>query len=321
MKEIIVYPKFEHNISISEDLIDEAKSYTKYSFSESTRKFYAIDWRIFSEWCSLNNVCPLPASPETIFLFLTDQTINHKIAPATLVRRLAAIRLRHSSSELQSPTKHHLVRRIMQGIRRKSTHVIKKKSAATVDRIEQIISYCPDNITGLRDKALLILGFAGAFRRSELVSLKVEDIEKTDDGVKVLIRRSKTDQEGRGQKIAIPNGTRFRVVDTLFNWLTQANIENGYLFRSINKAKKISNEGLCPKSVAYIIKKYAAQAGLNVDNFAGHSLRAGFITSAAKAGASIHKMMEVSRHTNANILIGYIRNENLFENHAGEKFL
>lgn len=321
MKEIIVYPNFEHNLVIIEGLVDEAKSYTKYSFSESTRKFYKIDWRIFSEWCVLNKVCSLPASPETICLFLTDQTLNHKIAPATLVRRLAAIRLRHSSSELESPTKHHLVRRIMQGIRRKSTHIIKKKAAATVDRMEQIISYCPDNITGLRDKALLLLGFAGAFRRSELVALKYEDIQKTDDGIKVLIRRSKTDQEGRGQTIAIPNGTRFRIVDTLFTWMKEANIREGHIFRSINKSKKISTEGLCPKSVAYIIKKYAAKAGLNVDNFSGHSLRAGFITSAAKAGASISKMMEVSRHTNSNILLGYIRNENLFENHAGEKFL
>jgi len=321
MKEIIVYPKFEKNLSISEDLIDEAKSYTKYSFSESTRKFYKIDWRIFSEWCAINNLCPLPSTPETICLFLTDQTLNLKIAPATLVRRLAAIRLRHSSSELESPTKHHLVRRIMQGIRRKSNHVIKKKSAATVDRIEQLISFCPGDITGLRDKALLLLGFAGAFRRSELVALKYEDIEKTDDGIKVLIRRSKTDQEGRGQSIAIPNGTRFRIVDSLFSWLNEANITNGYLFRSINKSKKVSVDGLCSRTVAIIVKKYVAKAGLNVDNFSGHSLRAGFITSAAKHGASISKMMEVSRHTNSNILLGYIRNENLFENHAGEKFL
>jgi integrase len=154
-----------------------------------------------------------------------------------------------------------------------------------------------------------------------LVALTLDDIQKTDDGIRANIRRSKTDQEGKGFILAIPNGTRLRIVDSLFDWLKSANITSGHLFRSVKKGGKISFLPLSPRSVANIVKKYAARAGLDVDNFSGHSLRAGFLTSAARAGASITKMMEVSRHADLKTLAGYIRNENLFENHAGEKFL
>lgn len=321
MNELILNTEFDKSLAVSAPLIDDAKSYIKNSFSKNTLKFYAIDWKIFFNWCESNKLSPLPASSEAICLFLTDQTINHNKAPATLIRRLAAIRLAHLSEGHQSQTKHPTVLRVMRGIRRTTKHEVKKKSSATVDRIEAMIEHCPNTITGLRDKALLLLGFAGAFRRSELVALTFKDIERTDDGIKVIIRRSKTDQEGKGYTLAIPNGTRLRIVDALFHWLKAANITEGYLFRPIRKGGKVQQSALSDRAVANLVKFYAGKAGLNVDKFGGHSLRAGFITSAAKAGASIIKMMEVSRHTNINILSGYIRNENLFENHAGEKFL
>jgi len=301
-------------------LIQETKNLVENCLSNSTKKFYGIDWKIFTQWCDNFKEIPFPATPETIAKFLTYQNLSG-IAHPTLNRRLAAIKLRHESVGVDSPTKDPLIYKVMRGIKRTQKRAVIKKAPATAERLETMISSCPDSILGLRDKALLLLGFAGAFRRSELVALKLEDIEKTPDGIRVTIRKSKTDQEGKGETIAIPNGTRFRIVDTLFEWLKKANINDGYLFRSLRKNGKVQEKALWPKDVARIIKRYAFNAGLTVSDFSGHSLRSGFLTSAAKAGASIHKMMETSRHKSIETLAGYVRYENLFENHAGEKFL
>lgn len=184
-----------------------------------------------------------------------------------------------------------------------------------------IIAHCPDTLTGIRDRALLLLGFAGAFRRSELVALEVNDIERTPEGIKITIHKSKTDQEGQGQVIAIPNGVNFRVVDALMSWLNAAGITEGALFRSIKKGGAIQTAALTSRSVANIVKQYAGLAGLTVDDFSGHSLRAGFITSGAEAGADLFKLMEVSRHTHPKTVMGYVRNAQLFDNHAGAEFL
>ena len=184
-----------------------------------------------------------------------------------------------------------------------------------------MITHCPDTLARLRDKALLLLGFAGAFRRSELVALTINDIEHTPEGIKVTIRKSKTDQEGQGQTIAILNGIRFRVVDALTAWLYMANITEGHLFRSIKKGDHVQSMPLTDRSVANIVKQYAKKAGLTVNDFRGHSLRVGFITSGTAAGADLFKLMEISRHKKPETIIGYVRESKLFENHAGEKFL
>lgn len=301
-------------------LAQETKNLLENCLAESTKKFYRIDWRIFSQWCNDFQEIPFPATPATIAKFLTHQNLNG-IAHPTLNRRLAAIKLAHESKSIVSPTKDPLIHQVMRGIKRTQKRAVVKKAPATAERLETMISSCDDSMLGLRDKAILLLGFAGAFRRSELVALKIEDIEKTPDGIRVTIRQSKTDQQGKGETIAIPNGTRFRIVDTLFSWINEANITEGYIFRSVRKNGKVNDKSLMPKDVARIIKRYAFNAGLTVSDFSGHSLRAGFLTSAAKAGASIHKMMETSRHKSIETLAGYVRSENLFENHAGEKFL
>lgn len=308
------------NIAIPEETLKSVRDNIEACLSSGTRKMYKVDWRIFSEWCVNKNVNPLPVPPEALCVFLTEQS-DSGIAPSTLIRRLAAIKLSYDRAGLDSPTKHPAVLMCMKGIKRITTHEVKKKSAATVDRIQEMISHCPDTIIGLRDKSILLLGFAGAFRRSELVVLTTRDISKTDDGIKVIIRRSKTDQEGKGHTIAIPNGKNLRIVDTLYNWISQAGIVEGFLFRRIRKGSNVQDIPLTSHAIAEIVKKYARLSGLTVENFSGHSLRSGLITSAAKAGASINKIMEISRHSDINTLVGYVRNENLFENHAGEKFL
>jgi site-specific recombinase XerD len=310
----------QNGLILSSELIDHIKEDIQASKTENTKSAYASDWQIFSIWCAENNLTALPAQPETLAAFLSAQSRND-FAPPTLVRRCAAIKFRHESANHPSPTTHLLVKTTLQGIKRRMKHVPDRKAPATAERIADMISHCPNTLSGLRDKALLLLGFAGAFRRSELVALTTKDIERTPEGIKVTIRQSKTDQEGQGQVIAILNGTRFRIVDALYAWLKVANITEGPLFPSIKKGGKIQTAALTPRAVANIIKHYAHQCGFNMENFSGHSLRAGFLTSAAENGASVFKMMEVSRHRNMQTVAGYVRSAKMFDEHAGEKFL
>jgi site-specific recombinase XerD len=321
MKKNALIKTTEDQQLISANLVKSAKQYAEQSLSASTRKFYGIDLKLFIHWCESKGLTAMPATPETVALFLTAEA-TRGIKPATLIRRLAAIRMAHEGLGHPTPTQHKGVKSVLKGIKREKGIAPKKKAPATVKRIASMIAYCKtDTLAGLRDKALLLLGFAGAFRRSELVALTLDDIEHTHEGIKVIIRKSKTDQEGQGQIIAIPNGTRFRVVDTLMAWLQVADITEGYLFRPIKKGSKVQPMALTNRSVANIVKHYASQAGLMADDFSGHSLRSGFITSGAAAGADIFKLMEVSRHKKPETVMGYVRESKLFENHAGDKFL
>jgi site-specific recombinase XerD len=176
-------------------------------------------------------------------------------------------------------------------------------------------------LSGLRDRALLLLGFAGAFRRSELVALDVADIEETQTGLLVTIRRSKTDQEAMGRTIAITRGDVACPVKALREWLNAAGIESGALFRPINKSGTVATTRLTCRSVANIVKEYAGRAGFDAAIFSAHSLRSGFLTSAAAKGASIFKMMDQSGHKSIDTLRGYVRDAELFKNHAGAGLL
>ena len=184
-----------------------------------------------------------------------------------------------------------------------------------------MLACCDDSLIGLRDRALLALGFAGAFRRSELVALEVSDPEATADGYRVTVRRSKTDQEGAGQTIAVPRGCRIEPVAAIEAWLAASGITAGPIFRPIAKGSKLQDAPLFGHSAAQIVRRYALVAGLDPSNFAGHSLRAGFLTSAAEAGSSVLKMVEVSRHKSIDMLTTYVRRSNLFREHAGAAFL
>jgi len=179
----------------------------------------------------------------------------------------------------------------------------------------------PERLIGFRDRALVLLGFAGAFRRSELVALNVCDIEESDEGLRIRISRSKTDQEGQGVTIAVVTGSVACPVVALNAWLRAAGIEDGPLFRPVTKGGKVSAARLQSKTVATIVKRHAKALGLDARTFGGHSLRAGFLTSAAARGASIFKMMDVSRHKSVDTLRGYVRDAELFRDHAGAGLL
>jgi site-specific recombinase XerD len=302
-------------------LAETAKHYIDQSLSFATRKAYASDVKIFSAWCAAHARTALPAAPETVALFLADQAQNH-VAASTLNRRLAALKCAHEAQGHATPTSHKGVTAALKGIRRTKGTAPAKKKAATADIVKEMVRRCPNTLTGQRDRALLLLGFAGAFRRSELVALTVADLAFVDDGLRISIRKSKTDQEGAGQVIAIPHGSVwFCPVTALKRWLAVAGIEDGAIFRAVGKGSRVGPAALSDKSVAKRVKHYAGKVGLDAADFAAHSLRAGFVTSAAEAGASIFKMAEVSRHRSTDVLAGYVRSANLFKDHAGADLL
>jgi site-specific recombinase XerD len=240
---------------------------------------------------------------------------------STIGRRAAAIRYAHRLAGLESPTNAETVKAVMRGIRRSIGAAPYRKTPATADLVMEMLKHCPPTLAGHRDRALLALGFAGAFRRSELVALQVADLVEAPDGFRAVIRRSKTDQEGQGAEIAIPRGYRLRPVECVQVWLASAEISAGPVFRPVLKGSRVQPIALTARSVANIVKVYAERAGLDPAEFSGHSLRSGFLTSAAEAGASVFKMMEVSRHKSMDTLRGYVRRADLFREHAGAAFL
>jgi site-specific recombinase XerD len=286
----------------------------------STRKAYGTDFRLFKAWCDGKGVGSLPAIPETVAAFLAAEA-GAGVKPSTLSRRVAAIRYAHKLAGVETPTDAEGVKATMRGIRRTFGGARNKKAPAVAAKIRSMVATAPEGLAGLRDRALLLLGFAGAFRRSELVALDVADTEENETGLLVTIRGSKTDQERQGVTIAIARGDVTCPVKALRAWLDAAGIEAGPLFRPIDKAGTVAASRLTCRSVANIVKAYAARAGFDASLFSGHSLRSGFLTSAAGNGASIFKMMDVSRHKSVDTLRGYVRDAELFKDHAGAGLL
>ena len=285
----------------------------------STRKAYGTDFRIFREWCEARSVVSLPAAPETVAAYLAAHSATSKAS--TLGRRIAAIRYAHKLAGLALPTDAEGVKATMRGIRRTYGSARVRKAPAVAGKMLGMVATAPDKLAGLRDRALLLLGFGGALRRSELVALDVADIEETQTGLLVTIRGSKTDQERAGVTIAVAQGDVACPARALRAWLEASGIEAGAIFRPIDKGGTVQASRLTCRSVANIVKAYAGRAGFDASTFSGHSLRAGFLTSAAGKGASIFKMMDVSRHKSVDTLRGYVRDAELFKDHAGAGLL
>jgi site-specific recombinase XerD len=295
---------------------EAAAGFATEQHARATRKAYRADFALFEAWCAARELVALPALPGTVATFLATQA-QDGVKPSTLSRRLAAIRFVHAAANQESPTAHEAVRATLAGIRRMCGVATDRKAPITAERLLQMVALVPDTLPGARDRALLLLGFAGAFRRSELAALEVPDIEFLPEGMRVTIRRSKTDQEGKGQAVAIVPGACACPVEAVRQWLDRANVTAGAVFRPIAKGGRVSDVALTPHSVGLIVKTYARRAGFNVADFGAHSLRAGFLTSAAMRGASIFKMMDVSRHKSMDTLRGYVRDADAFKNHAG----
>lgn len=299
---------------------DAARTYQQNEKAAGTRRAYASDFRIFAAWCRTRALSYLPAEPETVATFIASEA-EAGIKASTINRRLAAIRYAHRLAGDPTPTDAELVGVTMRGIRRTVGTVKAKKSPATAEVVGKMLAHIPDTLTGKRDRALLLLGFACALRRSELVALQVADLDLSSDGLRVTIRRSKTDQEGQGQTIGVPIGGKLLVAESVAAWIQASSIVSGPIFRPINRHGQVLQAALTDTSVAAIVKAYVGRAGLDPAAFAGHSLRRGFLTSAAHHGATLAKMKAVSRHKSMDVLMAYVDDAEMFKDHAGSAFL
>jgi len=300
--------------------IDRAAAFARQDKAPATRAAYRTDFAAFQAFCHSRGVAALPALPETVAAYLASEA-EAGLKPSTISRRCAAIRYAHKLAGHEPPTNSEAVKATLRGIHRAIGAAPARKAPAVAEIMRDMAHAASAGRKGLRDRALLLLGFGGAFRRSELVALDVSDIEETEEGLRVTIRRSKTDQEGVGATIAIIRGGACCPVKALRAWLDAAGITAGPIFRPVRKGGKVREQRLTAKSVCDLVKAYADSVGLDAASFGAHSLRAGFLTSAARRGASVFKMRDVSRHKSMDVLQAYVRDADLFRDHAGAGLL
>jgi len=314
-------------LQVREESMEAAKRYASKSRSENTWRGYRSAWECFDTWCQDAHLTALPATPQTVAMFIAAEADKGR-ANATLAHRLAAIRVVHLGAGHASPHNTLTVLEVLQGIRRARRdrpRFRRQPAEPAIDTQLQamIDTLGTDSIRDLRDRALLLYGFATALRGSELVRLQVADIEAREKGDVVTIGFSKGDQAGEGQTVAalaVP-GSPFCPVAALRVWLQAAGITDGPLFRRISTRGAVGDAALNDKTVVRLIKRTARAAGFNEKRYSGHSLRRGFLTSAAMNRADVLKMVAQSRHANINTILAYVDNQQLFDNHAGQQLL
>jgi site-specific recombinase XerD len=281
------------------------------SKSNNTLRAYQSDYNDFSLFCSKNGFHPMPTEPKILSLYITHLASYSKFS--TLKRRLASISIIHKTKGYYIDTKHPIIVENLMGIKRTNGSNQKGKKPLLINDLKLLIKAIDKskekNIRKIRDKALVLIGFSGGFRRSELVDIEYEDIEFVEEGVKIFVKRSKTDQSGEGMTKAIPyfDNINFCPVKALSKWIVEAELKDGKIFN------------ISDKNVALIIKKYAKYAGLDAHRYAGHSLRSGFATSTAESGAEERNIMAMTGHKSTEMVRRYIKEANLFKNNALNK--
>ena len=301
-------------------LADRARNLALQAKASSTKRAYQTDYGRFQSWATGQGLDFMPADPQVVALYITHMNELHK-APATIRRALAGISKAHQDRRLPSPTNDPMVSEIMKGIRRTRGTAQKQAKPLLAKHIKRLSGSIVRDVVGTRDRALLLIGWAGALRRSELCALQVDDIEYTIEGIVLTIRQSKTDQEAKGQKVAIPLlNNEHCPCRALDSWLQLAHIERGFVFCGIGPlgkgrfASKVDNSTpLNSRMVSLIVKKHAKKLGLNPALYSAHLLRAGWTTSAAAINAPDSVMMRHTRHRSLTALMVYIRDAQLFQ--------
>ena len=299
------------NLISVKNLENETIKNLKNSKATNTLRAYYADFRDFSNFCNQNGFNDMPTNPKVLSLYLTHLSSTSKYS--TLKRRIASIGVLHKMKGHYIDTKHPIIVENLMGIKRKNGVNQKGKKPLLISDLKLLINVLNEKQKNihkkLRDKAILLIGFSGGFRRSELVNLEYDDIEFVTEGVKIFIKRSKTDQSGEGITKGIPyfNNEIYCPVRALQEWLNHLNLRNGKIF-------KVSD-----KLIALIIKKYSNLANLDSNKYAGHSLRSGFATSAAEAGAEERSIMAMTGHKSTEMVRRYIKEANLFKNNALNK--
>jgi len=305
-----------------QDLVDATRRFANNTKATNTKKAYHSDWSAFNTWCAEHGFSELPALPEAVALYVSHLATSGKKV-ATITRALVSISQAHKMAGHQSPTSSAEVLEIMKGIRRTLSIAQTQKSAVEVPNLRAMVQELGEDLLATRDRAILLVGFAGAFRRSELIGLNVADVEFTNDGLVITLQRSKTDQEGHGRRVGIPYGGSPLTcpVRALRAWLTAANITEGPVFRAVGRWNQVGRRRLNDRAVARLVKKYTSLIGLDSSCYSGHSLRSGFATSAARAGKSERSIMAQTGHRSVAMVRRYIRSGSLFTDNAAAGLL
>jgi integrase len=300
-------------------LVASALSYSAQAKAGATRRAYRASWDAFAGWCAARG---LPSTDSgTVAVYLAHLADSGRRL-ATIQKVLAGLVEAYRAAGLPSPREDARVREVLKGIRRSLGVAPRQVDPISPSDLRTMVRSRPETLQGLRDRALLLVGFAGAFRRSELVGLDVGDVAFGDDGLTVALRRSKTDQEGEGRKVGVPFGScpESCPVRTLRAWLETAQITDGPVFRSV-KGPRAEDTRLSDKAVARLVKRAAEATGLDGSRLSGHSLRAGLATAAAKAGRSERSIMAQTGHRSTQMVRRYIRDGRLFAENAAAGLL
>ncbi len=294
--------------------LDAAQALGRKAAAPATLRAYKADWTHYAAWCAAHGFVPVPAAPATVGAYLASLAATH--APATVRRRLAAIGKMHRFNDLPWNAAHRDIAGPLGGLLRVHGRPQHKAAALTLAMLRQLVATCDDSPRGRRDRALLLIGFAGALRRSELVALRVEDVALVANGLRVRIRRGKTDAAGEGAEIGLPRGRHAETcpVRALEAWQAVARRKAGPLFRRVGAAGGIGDTALHPDAVRRILAHRVALAGLDVDGFerlSAHALRVGFITAAYDKGVRDEDIMRHTRHRDPRTMRGYIRRAGL----------
>ncbi len=323
---------------------ERVDGYVARASAEATLRAYQSDWRLFCAWCEESGYQSLPATPAIVAAFLTllaergfaprtphrarggREALSKPLGRSTIGRRLSAIVFAHRAAGFDLPTQQPdgaRLEKAMRAIRRdKRDDPSGKKRPADGDVLRDMLRTIDgEDLRSYRDRALLAIGMAGAFRRSELVAITVGQVSDDTRGLLVRVPTSKTDQEGRGHSVAIPDGRRLEPVRYYRAWLEEAAIDSGPVFRKLTPQGRLTEQPMSAQGVALVVKAAARSAGYPEALFSGHSLRAGFLTEAGRQNANLFKMREHSRHASIEMVAEYVRDHERFREHAGEGFL
>ncbi len=304
-------------------LQDETLSNLKISKAVNTLRAYKSDYKDFVLFCTKHGFNSLPSEPKIISLYLTYLSKSSKVS--TLRRRLVSISTVHKLKGHYLDIKHPIIVENLMGIRRVKGSIQKGKKPLLINHLKSIINVINkqniDEVKKARDKSIVLLGFGGGFRRTELISIDFEDLEFVPEGLKITIKRSKTDQLGEGMMKGLPYFTNpeYCPVINLKKWLELSKIKSGPIFKRFAKGSSITNNRLTDQTVVLLIKKYLSMSGIDNSNFSGHSLRSGFATVAAESGADERSIMAMTGHKTTQMVRRYIREANIFNNNALNK--
>ena len=306
--------------SLQEETILNLRS----SKANNTVRAYKSDFNDFGLFCAKNEFKSLPTQPKIVALYLTHLSTK-AVKMSTIKRRLVSIGVIHKLKGLYLDTKHPTIVENLMGIKRRKGSFQKGKKPLLINNLKKIIKVIDqenyEEIKKIRDKKIILVGFSGGFRRNEIVSLDIDDLNFVNEGVRINLKRSKTDQFGEGSLKALPyfESSQYCPVKSLLNWIEISKIKSGPLFRRFIKGSKLSEKRLTDQTVALIVKEYLKLGGIDNRNYSGHSLRSGFATSAAESGAEERSIMAMTGHKTTGMVRRYIKEANLFKNNALNK--